>query len=125
MVIAAANPSPSTTAARSPLVLLCRRSHRRVHLMGTGPIKVGNPSEVHHSKAGREDHRQNGRPLPLLERLLPQNDPKQRWPDSTTAKVLSGWAPKVTLDGGLAYAMRLIMIQQNGFCLICAQNLQF
>ncbi|MBI3011631.1 MAG: SDR family oxidoreductase [Candidatus Omnitrophica bacterium] len=42
-------------------------------------------------------------PMSRLEfRPLPQDDPKQRRPDLTTAKTLLGWSARITLEEGLA-----------------------
>ena len=42
-----------------------------------------------------------GSTAPIVQKPLPQDDPKQRRPDITRAKTLLGWEPKVDLETGL------------------------
>jgi dTDP-glucose 4,6-dehydratase len=42
-----------------------------------------------------------GTKVPIIFHPLPQDDPKQRCPDITKARLLLGWEPKVNLEEGL------------------------
>lgn len=70
-----------------------------------GPVNLGNPEEVrvldlaqriHQHVTGRDD----GAPIAFLP--LPVDDPTRRCPSIDKARALLGWAPKVSLDDGLA-----------------------
>ncbi len=38
----------------------------------------------------------------LVYKTLPSDDPKQRQPDITTMKRVTGWEPKISLERGLS-----------------------
>ena len=65
------------------------------------PVNIGNPEEftvLQLAKKILELTRSNSR---IEFRELPQDDPKQRRPDTTLAQRLLGWAPRVPLGEGL------------------------
>jgi len=67
-----------------------------------GPINIGNPGEFTIRELAEEVIRLTGSKSKLVNRALPQDDPRQRCPDITKAKELLGFAPKVPLAAGLA-----------------------
>ena len=68
----------------------------------TGPINLGNPAEFTIRELA-ELIRQQIRPnLPLMEKPLPQDDPRQRQPAINLARQQLNWEPTVSLEQGLA-----------------------
>ena len=68
----------------------------------TGPINLGNPAEFTIRELA-ELVRQQIRPdLPLMEKPLPQDDPRQRQPAIDLARQQLNWEPTVSLEQGLA-----------------------
>ena len=71
----------------------------------TGPINLGNPGEFTIRELAEKTiariASRTGARSPLLERPLPQDDPRQRRPDITRARALLGWSPRVALEEGL------------------------
>ena len=68
----------------------------------TGPINLGNPAEFTIRELA-ELVRQQIRPnLPLMEKPLPQDDPRQRQPAINLARQQLNWEPTVSLEQGLA-----------------------
>lgn len=67
----------------------------------TGPINLGNPSEISVRSLAEQTLRMTGSKSPLIEKPLPSDDPRQRCPDITKAKQLLGWEPRVELAVGL------------------------
>lgn len=66
----------------------------------TGPINIGNPNEFTIRELAQKTIEKVGRGS-IVEKPLPQDDPKQRRPDITKAKTLLDWTPTVQLDEGL------------------------
>lgn len=67
----------------------------------TGPVNLGNPTEVSMLHLAEVVIRLTGSRSKLVFLPLPEDDPKQRCPDITKAKALLGWEPKVVLEDGL------------------------
>jgi UDP-glucuronate decarboxylase len=67
----------------------------------TGPINLGNPVEVTIRALAERIIPMTGGRSTLVEKPLPQDDPKQRQPDITRARETLGWEPSVALDDGL------------------------
>ena len=66
----------------------------------TGPMNLGNPDEFT-IRALADQVRQCINPaLPLIEKPLPSDDPRQRQPDIGFAKSALGWEPTVSLEQG-------------------------
>ncbi len=72
----------------------------------TGPINLGNPSEItikslceHIIKLTDSESKLNYLPLP-------QNDPIRRKPDISKAKKIFGWEPKIKLNDGLNWTIK-------------------
>jgi UDP-glucuronate decarboxylase len=67
----------------------------------TGPINLGNSSEFTILELAEKVISFTGSRSKLINRPLPQDDPRQRQPDLAKAKALLGWEPKVALADGL------------------------
>jgi len=66
------------------------------------PVNIGNPREMTVLEFARAIiHRTDSRSR-IIFKPLPQDDPKQRRPDITRARIRLGWEPKVALAEGLA-----------------------
>ena len=68
----------------------------------TGPVNLGNPGEYSMLELAETVLRMTGSRSKLVFMPLPSDDPKQRCPDIALAKTALGWAPKVSLEDGLA-----------------------
>jgi UDP-glucuronate decarboxylase len=68
----------------------------------TGPINLGNPVEIPIAELAEIIIRMTQSKSRIAFHPLPSDDPKQRKPDITKAKMLLGWTPKINLDEGLA-----------------------
>ncbi len=67
----------------------------------SGPINIGNPGEFTMIDLAHSIIKQVGGQSKLVFKPLPQDDPKQRRPDITLAKMHLNWEPKVNLETGL------------------------
>ncbi|MEO1765707.1 UDP-glucuronic acid decarboxylase family protein [Thiobacter aerophilum] len=67
----------------------------------TGPVNLGNPQEVTMLELAEKILKLVGGKAKITFRPLPKDDPKQRKPDITLARVKLGWAPQVELEDGL------------------------
>jgi len=65
------------------------------------PVNIGNSHELTVLEFAREIIRLTRSRSKIVFRPLPQDDPKQRRPDTTRAKQLLDWQPKVPLVVGL------------------------
>jgi dTDP-glucose 4,6-dehydratase len=65
------------------------------------PVNLGNPNEITISRFAEEIRRIAGSSSPIVNRPLPEDDPKRRQPDISKARQLLGWEPRVELDEGL------------------------
>jgi UDP-glucuronate decarboxylase len=68
---------------------------------GAGPINLGNPGEFTMIELAQKVLDMTGSKSQLLQTTLPQDDPKQRRPDISKAKISLDWEPIVALDHGL------------------------
>ena len=68
----------------------------------TGPINLGNPDEFTIRELAEQVRIQINPELQLVERPLPQDDPKQRQPAIDLACEQLNWRPTVSLEQGLA-----------------------
>jgi UDP-glucuronate decarboxylase len=66
-----------------------------------GPINIGNPGEFTMRELAELVKELTGSASELVFRPLPQDDPRQRKPDTAKAEQMLGWAPKVPLREGL------------------------
>jgi dTDP-glucose 4,6-dehydratase len=69
------------------------------------PVNMGNPTEWTILECAREIRSLVGSQGEIVFRPLPRDDPRQRRPDITRAKMLLGWEPKVPLRDGLARSL--------------------
>ena len=67
----------------------------------TGPINLGNPHEFTIRQLVEKMCSRINPKLPLIERPLPADDPRQRQPDIALAQRELGWQPPVSLEQGL------------------------
>lgn len=68
----------------------------------TGPINIGNPHEFSMLQLASMVVEMTGSRSRIIHRPLPEDDPRQRCPDITSAKEHLSWAPKTELKVGLA-----------------------
>ena len=71
----------------------------------TGPVNLGNPGEFTMIELAQAVLAATGSKSALIEKPLPQDDPKQRRPDISRAKELLGWQPRVALAEGLDHTI--------------------
>ena len=69
---------------------------------GTGPMNLGNPEEFTIRQLAELVRDRIDPELPLIEKPLPQDDPKQRRPLIDLARQQLGWQPTVSLEQGLS-----------------------
>jgi dTDP-glucose 4,6-dehydratase len=75
----------------------------RLFLHGdANPTNIGNPSEFTVRQLAECVIEVLGVDVPIIERPLPQDDPKQRRPDISRARAMLGWEPVVPLREGIA-----------------------
>jgi UDP-glucuronate decarboxylase len=67
----------------------------------TGPINIGNPNEFTIRELAEKVIAVTGSKSKIVERPLPEDDPKQRQPNIELAEKLLGWRPTINLDDGL------------------------
>jgi UDP-glucuronate decarboxylase len=65
------------------------------------PVNLGNPGEFTIKQLAEEVRRICGSKSELAYLPLPEDDPRQRKPDITTAQTVLGWTPKIPLAEGL------------------------
>ncbi|MGE5384571.1 MAG: UDP-glucuronic acid decarboxylase family protein [Betaproteobacteria bacterium] len=66
-----------------------------------GPINIGNPCEHTVLELAEKVLRLTGSRSKLVRRPLPEDDPRRRCPDISSARTQLGWEPKVSLEDGL------------------------
>ena len=67
----------------------------------TGPINLGNPDEFTIRQLAELVRQRINPQLPLIEKPLPQDDPRKRRPLIDLARQQLGWQPTVSLEQGL------------------------
>lgn len=72
----------------------------------TGPINLGNPSEVSMLELAETIIDLTGSRSGIEHKELPEDDPRQRCPDITRAMALLNWRPSVPLRSGLEATIR-------------------
>ena len=65
------------------------------------PVNIGNPTEMTIRQLAETIISMTGSKSRIVERPLPEDDPKVRQPDVTRARTILGWEPKVNLRDGL------------------------
>ncbi len=68
----------------------------------SSPVNIGNPAEVTIGEIARTIRAMIGSTVDLVTMPLPADDPTRRCPDTTKARALLDWAPKIDLATGLA-----------------------
>ena len=68
----------------------------------TGPVNLGNPVEFTMRGLAELVLKETGSTSKLINMALPQDDPKQRRPDTTRAREILGWQPQTSLEDGLS-----------------------
>ncbi len=71
----------------------------------TQPMNIGNPIERNVLDMATAINTLTGNVAPLKFYPLPENDPKQRRPDTTRAQRLLSWQPKIDLETGLKLSL--------------------
>lgn len=71
----------------------------------TGPINLGNPGEFTMIELAEKIIHHTGSSSKIVHNSLPKDDPKQRRPDITKAKLLLDWEPVIQLDQGLKHTI--------------------
>jgi dTDP-glucose 4,6-dehydratase len=65
------------------------------------PVNIGNPDEITIREFAEEIVKLTGTTQKIIYKPLPQDDPKQRQPDTTKARSILGWEAKVSRSEGL------------------------
>jgi UDP-glucuronate decarboxylase len=68
----------------------------------TGPVNLGNPDEFSVRALADLVLELTGSDVALIQKELPQDDPRRRKPDISIANRALGWEPKVSLRDGLS-----------------------
>jgi UDP-glucuronate decarboxylase len=71
----------------------------------TGPVNLGNPDEFTIRELAERILAITGSKSKIVEKPLPEDDPKQRQPDIHLAEKLFGWRPSIKLEEGLRYTI--------------------
>jgi UDP-glucuronate decarboxylase len=71
----------------------------------TGPINLGNPSEMTMLELAQRIVELSGSASTLVFKPLPADDPRQRQPDISRAEELLQWKPTVEVDQGLRHTI--------------------
>ncbi len=66
-----------------------------------GPLNLGNPEEITIRELAERIIRLAGSSATVVDKPLPNDDPRKRKPDITLAKKILGWEPTTSLDDGL------------------------
>src|SRR5437868_14337471 len=68
---------------------------------GSEPVNIGNPEEYTVRQLAELVRELTGTSSEIVERPLPEDDPKVRRPDITRARSTLGWEPKIPVREGL------------------------
>jgi dTDP-glucose 4,6-dehydratase len=74
---------------------------RLLHSRYQEPVNIGNPHELTIMEFAKAVQRLVGTRVDIVQKPLPEDDPKVRKPDITRAKEVLGWEPKVDFDEGM------------------------
>jgi dTDP-glucose 4,6-dehydratase len=74
---------------------------RLLHSDCAEPVNIGNPDEITISQFAEEIIKLTGTKQKVIYKDLPIDDPKQRQPDITKARMLLNWEPKIDRKEGL------------------------
>jgi len=70
-----------------------------------GPVNLGNPGEFTMLELAEKVIEMTGSKSIIVQKPLPQDDPKQRRPNITKAKNMLNWEPTIALEEGLRYTI--------------------
>jgi UDP-glucuronate decarboxylase len=92
----------------------------------TGPINIGNPGEFTMRELAEKVLAITGSKSKLVERPLPEDDPKQRKPTIELAEKLLGWRPTINLDEGLKSTIAYFegLLREHGKAIVGDRTLQ-
>ncbi|HUB65597.1 MAG TPA: UDP-glucuronic acid decarboxylase family protein [Methylocella sp.] len=91
----------------------------------TGPINIGNPGEFSIRELAEKVIEATGSKSKIIERPLPDDDPKQRQPNIDLAEKLLGWRPTINLDEGLTRTIAYfeVLLREHGKTIIGGRRL--
>jgi UDP-glucuronate decarboxylase len=76
-----------------------------------GPVNLGNPGEFTMWELAHKVIELTGSKSQILQKSLPQDDPKQRRPDISEAKKMLNWEPTIQLEEGLDKTIKYFQTQ--------------
>jgi dTDP-glucose 4,6-dehydratase len=65
------------------------------------PVNVGNPHELTILEFAKEVQRLVGTTVAIVQKPLPEDDPRLRKPDIARAREILGWEPRIPFDEGM------------------------
>jgi dTDP-glucose 4,6-dehydratase len=74
---------------------------RLLHSKYQEPVNVGNPHELTILDFAKAVQRLVGKDVPIVNKPLPEDDPRVRRPDISRAREVLGWEPKIGFDEGM------------------------
>ncbi len=74
---------------------------RLLHSKYQEPVNIGNPHELTILEFAKAVQRLVGKDVPIVQKPLPEDDPRVRRPDISRAREVLGWEPKVAFDEGM------------------------
>ena len=80
----------------------------------SGPINLGNPSEISIIKLAKEIINLTGSSSKIIYKKLPSDDPQMRCPDISLAKKKLGWSPKFDRLSGLKKTVKYFDLLLKG-----------
>ncbi|MGO8844973.1 MAG: UDP-glucuronic acid decarboxylase family protein [Methylocella sp.] len=92
----------------------------------TGPINIGNPNEFTIRELAEKVIEITGSKSKIVERPLPEDDPKQRQPNIDLAEKLLGWHPTINLTEGLKRTVAYFeaLLREHGKTITSDKRLQ-
>ena len=92
----------------------------------TGPINIGNPNEFTIRELAEKVIDITGSKSKIVERPLPEDDPKQRQPKFDLAEKLLGWHPTINLNEGLKRTVAYFeaLLREHGKTITSDKRLQ-
>ena len=92
----------------------------------TGPINIGHPNEFTIRELAGKVIDITGSKSKIVERPLPEDDPKQRQPNIDLAEKLLGWRPTINLDEGLKRTVAYFeaLLREHGKTITSDKRLQ-
>jgi dTDP-glucose 4,6-dehydratase len=73
------------------------------------PVNIGNPAEITIFQFAEEILKLTGSKSQIINKPLPEDDPKVRQPDITRARQILGWEPKIDRHEGLKRTLEYFM----------------